>query len=59
MKLDFVLDTFRGVSKKTNETKDFYVVRFALLDNDKKPLKKSEPILWLTKEQFEQLKSSK
>lgn len=59
MKVDFILDTFHGKSKKTNEEKDFYVVRFALLDDNKKPLKKSEPLLWLTKEQFEQLKLSK
>jgi hypothetical protein len=59
VKLDFILDTFRGVSKKTKVEKDFYVVRFALLDNDKKTIKKSEPILWLTKEQYDTLKSSK
>lgn len=41
-------------SNKKNE--DFYVVRLALTENGL-ILRKSQPILWITKEQYEKLSS--
>lgn len=43
-------------SSKRNE--DFYVVRLALIDKGE-ILRKSQPILWITKEQYEKLSSQK
>lgn len=34
---------------------DFYVVRLCLVDKDNKVVGQSNPIFWLTKEQFESL----
>lgn len=58
MRVDLVYDTFTGISKKTNQKTDFYVVRLALLENDN-IIRKSDPLIWLTKEQYDKLKSSK
>lgn len=43
-------------SSKKNE--DFYVVRLALIEKGE-ILRKSQPILWITKEQYETLSSKK
>lgn len=43
-------------SSKRNE--DFYVVRLALIEKGE-ILRKSQPILWITKEQYEKLSSQK
>lgn len=51
MKIVFIKETFH--SDKQN--KDFYVVRYALVDKDKKILTKSQPLMWLTKEIYEML----
>lgn len=37
------------------KNKDYYVIRYALYENDVL-IAKSEPIFWLTKEQFENFK---
>lgn len=43
-------------SSKKNQ--DFYVVRLALVDNKGEALRKSQPLIWLTKEQYQSLTSS-
>jgi len=43
-------------SSKKNQ--DFYVVRLALIEKGE-ILRKSQPILWITKEQYEKLSSQK
>ena len=43
-------------SSKKNE--DFYVVRLALVEKGE-ILRKSQPLLWITKEQYEKLSSQK
>ena len=48
---NFMFDTFRGKVKKTGEEKDFYVVRLGLY-KDGILVKKSEPLLWLSEEQY-------
>ena len=58
MKVSFIYDSFVGESKKTKEITTFYVVRLAL-QKDNETLRKSQPLLWLTKEQYEELISSK
>lgn len=35
--------------------KDYFVVRYALVDKDKNIIVKSDPLLWLTKEVYESL----
>lgn len=51
MKIKFTKEVLHS-SKKD---KDFYVVRYVLVDNKDNILVKSSPILWLTKEQYENL----
>lgn len=51
MKLVFIKETFH--SDKHN--KDYYVVRYALVDDKKNIITKSQPLLWLTKEIYESL----
>lgn len=51
VKIVFIKETFH--SDRLN--KDFYVVRYALVDKDKKLVTKSQPLLWLTKEVYEML----
>lgn len=53
MKINYTYEILH--SSKKNE--DFYVVRLALVENGE-ILRKSQPILWITKEQFEKLSSS-
>lgn len=57
MIVTFVYDTFKGIRKKTNQEEDFYVVRLGLVENGK-VIRKSEPLIWLTKEQYDILVSS-
>lgn len=54
MKLNYTFEILH--SNKKNE--DFYVVRLALVENGE-ILRKSQPILWITKEQYEKLSSQK
>lgn len=51
MKIVFIKETFHSDKKN----KDYYVVRYALVDDKKNVLVKSDPILWLTKETYESL----
>lgn len=53
MKINYTFEILH--SNKKNE--DFYVVRLALVENGE-ILRKSQPILWITKEQYEKLSSS-
>lgn len=59
MKFVYIYETFKGVSKKTNLEQDYYVVKLALVDENKKVLRTSQPLIWLTKEQYDLLISSK
>lgn len=54
MKINYTFEILH--SNKKNE--DFYVVRLALTDNGE-ILRKSQPILWITKEQYEKLSLQK
>lgn len=54
MKVTFIYEILH--SSKKNQ--DFYVVRMALVDKGE-TLRKSDPLLWITKEQYEELTSSK
>lgn len=51
MNIKLVKDTF---SNKDN-TKTFYVVRYVLMDKEN-IVRKGDPIIWLTKEQYDLLK---
>ena len=52
MKINYTFEILH--SNKKNE--DFYIVRLALTENGE-ILRKSQPILWITKEQYEKLSS--
>lgn len=54
MQINYTFDVIH--SSKKNE--DFYVVRLALVEKGE-ILRKSQPILWITKEQYEKLSSQK
>lgn len=54
MKVTFIYEILH--SSKKNE--DFYVVRLALVDKGE-TIRKSQPLIWLTKEQYDTLTSSK
>lgn len=54
MKITYVYEILH--SNKKNQ--DFYVVRLAVKENDD-IIRKSEPLIWLTKEQFDKLTSTK
>lgn len=54
MQLNYTFEILH--SNKKNE--DFYVVRLALTEKGE-ILRKSQPILWITKEQYEKLSSQK
>ena len=54
MQLNYTFEILH--SSKKNE--DFYVVRLALIEKGE-ILRKSQPILWITKEQYEKLSSQK
>lgn len=49
MKVVFIKDTLHSFKKD----KDFYCIRYALVDEKNNVLAKSEPLLWLTKEQYD------
>lgn len=51
MKIIFIKETFHSDKKQ----KDYYVVRYALVDDKKNIIVKSDPLLWLTKEVYESL----
>lgn len=51
MKIVFIKETFHSDKKQ----KDYFVVRYALVDKDKNIIVKSDPLLWLTKEVYESL----
>ena len=51
MKIVFVKETIH--SNKNN--KDYFIVRYALVDDKKNIICKSQPLLWLTKEIYESL----
>lgn len=51
MKIIFIKETFHSDKKQ----RDYYVVRYALIDDKKNILVKSDPLLWLTKEIYESL----
>ena len=53
-----VLNYTYEVLHSTKKGEDFYVVRLALIE-DGVILRKSQPILWITKEQYEKLSSKK
>lgn len=54
MKVSFIYEILH--SKKKD--KDFYVVRLAVSEG-KEILSKSQPLIWLTKEQYDELTSTK
>lgn len=54
MQLNYTFEVLH--SSKKNQ--DFYVVRLALIEKGE-ILRKSQPILWITKEQYEKLSSQK
>ena len=54
MKVTFVYEILH--SNKKNQ--DFYVVRLGIVENGE-VIRKSEPLVWLTKEQYEKLSSTK
>lgn len=51
MKIVFIKETFHS----TKKDKDYYIVRYALVNDKKEIVAKSDPILWLTKEVYEAL----
>lgn len=51
MKIVFIKETIH--SNKKN--KDYYVVRYALIDDKKNIIVKSDPLLWLSKEVYDTL----
>lgn len=51
MKIIFIKETFHSDKKQ----KDYYVVRYALIDDKKNIIVKSDPLLWLTKEVYDTL----
>lgn len=54
MKVTFIYEILHSNKKNT----DFYVVRLALKDGDE-IVRKSEPLIWITEEQYKNLTSSK
>lgn len=51
MKIVFIKETFHSDKKQ----RDYYVVRYALVNDKKEIVAKSDPLLWLTKEAYESL----
>ena len=45
----------KEIIHSTKKDKDFYVVRYALVDESKNIIAKSEPIFWLSKENYDLL----
>lgn len=54
MELKYTFEVLHSNKKE----QDFYVVRLALIEKGE-ILRKSQPILWVTKEQYEKLSSQK
>lgn len=54
MKVSFIYEILHSNKKNM----DFYVVRLAVSENGE-VIRKSEPLIWLTKEQYEKLSSTK
>lgn len=52
MKIILIKESFHSDKKQ----KDYYVVRYALVDDNKNIISNGEPVLWLTKEVYEALK---
>lgn len=57
MSIVFVTEKFEGKSRKTGEMKTFYVIKLGL-QKDGVILTKSQPVLWLTQEQYDEYNSS-
>lgn len=51
MKIVFIKESFHSDKKN----KDYYVVRYALIDDKKNIIVKSDPLLWLSKEVYDTL----
>lgn len=51
MKIVLIKESFHSDKKQ----KDYYVVRYALVDDKKNIIVKSDPLLWLTKEVYDTL----
>lgn len=51
MKIVFVKDIIHS----TKRDKDYFVVRYALVNEKKEIVAKSSPLLWLSKEMYESL----
>lgn len=51
MNLKIVKDTF-----ESKDGKKYYVVRYVLLDEKNNVVRKGEPIIWLTEEQYNNVK---
>lgn len=49
MKFALVKDSFEGKGRT------FYVIRYVLLDENKKIVKKGSPIIWLTQEEYDKI----
>lgn len=45
----------KEILHSNKKDKDFYVVRYALIDEKKNVVSKSEPLLWVTKEVYDSL----
>ncbi len=52
MSIVFIPETFIGTDKKTNEKREYFVIKIGL-QKDGHIVRKSQPLLWLTKEQYE------
>lgn len=51
MKIHFIKEIIHSNKKD----KDYYVVRYALVDDKKNIVAKSDPLLWITKEVYDNL----
>lgn len=51
MKIHFI----KEIIHSTKKDKDYYVVRYALVDEKKNILAKSDPLIWITKEVYDAL----
>lgn len=52
MKIKTIKETFHSDKKN----KDYYVVRYVLVDEKGEVIAKSQPVFWITKEIYESLK---
>lgn len=51
MKIMFI----KEIIHSTKKDKDYYVVRYALIDEKKNILAKSDPLIWISKEVYDDL----